>query len=139
MRPQGASRYFVAKTEALNAIQGGLINDPSFLTKAVEISTNGLSQDKTKFVSFKKINSIKQNIIKFAESIIEYAQKAGKKITPELLTETRNRNMFLKVLYTIIGMAVSSLFLSTLIPKLQYKITEWRTGKKEFPGIRDIK
>ncbi|MCR4881763.1 MAG: hypothetical protein K6A44_07420 [bacterium] len=139
LRPQCASKDLLTRSEITNAIKGGYINDPAFLTKAVEVSTRGASQDATRFVSFKRIDSIKENIKRYTESIATYAEKAGQNISSDIIKQTKTRNLFVKVGYTLAGMAVSSLFLSTLIPKLQYKITEWRTGNKEFPGIKDIK
>ena len=37
------------------------------------------------------------------------------------------------------GFVVSALFLSTLIPKLQYQITKWRTGSDQFPGTAQFR
>jgi len=140
LRPQGASRRLLTISEVINSTQGGFINDAKFLTNAVKVATNGVSQDSKKFISFKEIDQIKQNIKQYAESLVEYAKRTGnKKITSNLLTQAKTRNLFVKVGYTLVGMAISSAFLSTIIPKIQYKITEMRTGKQEFPGIRDIK
>jgi hypothetical protein len=36
-----------------------------------------------------------------------------------------------------VGFAISALFLSTLIPKMQYWITRMRTGQNSFPGTTD--
>ena len=127
-------------SEVINSIKGGYVNKPEFLTKAVEISTDGVSQNPQRFISFKEIDKIKSNITKYVESIFDYAKANGlDKITPEFLTQARNRNFIMKTGYTLAGMTVSALFLSTIIPKLQYKITEWRTGRKDFPGVKDIK
>ncbi len=140
LRPKGASKNLLTLSEVINSVRGGKVNDAKFLTRAVKIATNGISQNPKKFISYKEIDKIKLNIIKYTESIIEYAQANGKSsIDSKLLTEIRNRNFLIKLAYTLAGMAVSSLFLSTIIPKLQYKITEWRTGKRDFPGIKDIK
>ena len=139
LRPDCASKELLTKSEIENAVRGGFVNDPKFLTKAVEISTQGASQDVTKFVAFRKIDSIKRNIERYTQSIAEFAQKTGKNVSADMLQQLKARNLFVKVGYTLAGLGVSALFLSTIIPKLQYKITEWRTGNKEFPGIKDIK
>ena len=140
LRPKCASETLLPISEIINSIKGGAINDPTLLKRAVEIATKKASQNSKKFVSYKEIDKIKKNIMEYVESIVSYAQTKGmNKITYEILNETRNRNMIMKLGYTIAGMAVSATFLSTLIPKLQYKITEWRTGKKDFPGIKDLK
>jgi len=140
LRPEGASQELLTMSEVINSIKGGYVNKPEFLTKAVEISTDGVSQNPQRFISFKEIDKIKSNITKYVESIFDYAKANGlDKITPEFLTQARNRNFIMKTGYTLAGMTVSALFLSTIIPKLQYKITEWRTGRKDFPGVKDIK
>ena len=139
LRPQTASQKLVTKSEILNALQGGFINNAQFLTDAVEIATHGASQKPNKFISFVRIDKIKHNIKQYTESISQYAQNAGKNISADILQQVKTRNLFAKVGYTLAGLVVSSAFLSTIIPKLQYKITEWRTGSKEFPGIKDIK
>ena len=35
------------------------------------------------------------------------------------------------------GFAISAIFLSTIIPKVQYWITKVTTGQNEFPGTAD--
>lgn len=140
LRPEGASKELLTMSEIKNAIKGGYVNNPMVLSKAVGVSTGGISNDPTKFIKFKDIDKIKMNIENYAKSIIEYAKNQdASKITADILTQVRNRNFIMKTIYTVSGMAVSALFLSTLIPKLQYKITEWRTGRTDFPGIKDIK
>ena len=139
-RPEGASKELLVKSEAQNALSSGLINNPKFLKEALEIATNGISQDPKKFISVQELDKLKKHIGEFTDSIIDYAQKINtKQITEKLLNETRNRNLVVKLGYTVCGLAVSSLFLSTIIPKTQYLITKLRTGKNEFPGIRDLK
>ena len=140
LRPEGASKELLSVSEIINSLQGGKINSAKLLTDAVNVATDGISQNPEKFISFKEIDKIKIKIRKYAESIVDYAKTQGKdKITEELLTQSRNRNFVLKVAYTVAGLFVSSVFLSTIIPKLQYKMTEWRTGRNDFPGIKDIK
>jgi len=140
LRPEGSSKNLLPISEVINSVMGGELNSPEFLKNAVNIATDGASQNPDRFVSFKEIDKIKYKIVEYGESIIEYAKKQGKtEINADILTQVRNRNFVCKSAYTLCGLAVSALFLSTLIPKLQYKITEWRTGNKEFPGIRDIK
>lgn len=149
LRPESASKTLLTASEVINSVQGGKINDATFLTKAVEVATNprilkpnsiGISQNKEKFISYIEIDKIKYNIKKYAEGILEYAKNNNAdKITSDILTQVKNRNFLSKVGYTSIGLLISGTFLSTIIPKIQYKITELRTGNKDFPGIRDIK
>ena len=52
----------------------------------------------------------------------------------DILKKTARRNSLMHSVYMVLGLGVSILFLSTLIPKMQYWITKKRTGKEGFPG-----
>lgn len=41
-------------------------------------------------------------------------------------------------IFMALAMGVSALFLSTIIPKIQYYITFLRTGKNSFPGTENL-
>ena len=56
---------------------------------------------------------------------------------PELLEKARRMNFIKNTFNWGIGFAVSALFLSTLIPKIQYWITKVTTGQNAFPGTAD--
>ncbi len=140
LRPEGASRNLLTMSEIINSVQGGKSNSAEFLTNALAVATNGTSQTSKKFISFTELDKIKININKYVQSIADFAESRGKeKITAELLTQARNRNFIAKLAYTLVGMGVSAAFLASIIPKIQYKVTEMRTGNKDFPGIKDIK
>ena len=49
------------------------------------------------------------------------------------------KNFWKNALHIGSGLGISALFLSTIIPKVQYWITKVRTGSEEFPGTKDIK
>ena len=70
---------------------------------------------------------------------VDYAKNQGKSdVTSDIITQVRNRNFICKSAYTLVGLAVSALFLSTLIPKFQYWYTRHTTGKNEFPGVYNL-
>ena len=55
-------------------------------------------------------------------------------------TSNASTNKYKYVNYTFnwgVGFAISALFLSTLIPKMQYWITKMTTGQDKFPGTAD--
>ena len=63
------------------------------------------------------------------------AEKADtKEITKDLLNKMSSKNLKMNALNWGAGFVTSALFLSTLIPKMQYMITKWRTGSDAFPG-----
>ena len=67
--------------------------------------------------------------------IIEKAKKSNSgEITEELLRKVSNHNLKMNAINWGAGFVTSALFLSTLIPKMQYMITKWRTGSDAFPG-----
>jgi hypothetical protein len=59
-------------------------------------------------------------------------------VTLEVMKQMNKRNINRNGLFMGTGLAVSALFLSTIIPKMQYLITKLRTGENVFPGIRDM-
>ena len=50
-----------------------------------------------------------------------------------------NKNITFSTINFAAGFAVAALFLSTLIPKIQYYITRKSTGVDAFPGTYDFK
>ena len=85
------------------------------------------------------IESLRENIDNYVKAILEYAEKNNiNEITPELLVKLNKKNFWKNALNIGSGLGVSALFLSTIIPKIQYWITEKRTGSKDFPGIKNI-
>ena len=77
--------------------------------------------------------------IKFVQKIIDKAVEAGKEITPEMLEKASKKNFRMNVLNWGSGFAISALFLSTLIPKIQYWITKKVTGSNAFPGTEEYR
>ena len=54
------------------------------------------------------------------------------------MLKMNKRNYSKYGLFMGLGMGVSALFLSTIIPKVQYYITYLRTGKNSFPGTENL-
>lgn len=50
------------------------------------------------------------------------------------MRKVSNHNLKMNAINWGAGFVTSALFLSTLIPKMQYMITKWRTGSDAFPG-----
>jgi short subunit fatty acids transporter len=79
-------------------------------------------------------------MVDYVKSIIETAKKTPTgEITEQILSKASSKNLKMNALNWGAGFVTSALFLSTLIPKMQYKIRKWRTGSEEFPGTAQFR
>jgi histone H3/H4 len=128
----------LTQTELYSCFHSGLVHDPKIVRRLVGFATNGNSLNSKKFISQNEVDAIKGQVCAYSKDIIEYTKHKGSKtVTSDILTQAKNRNTIMKFGYTAIGLGVAALFLSTIIPKLQYYITAKRTGKNEFPGTKN--
>ena len=58
-------------------------------------------------------------------------------INLSMLEKAYKKNIFLNTLNWGTGFVISALFLSTIIPKIQYLITRLTTGSNSFPGTAE--
>lgn len=94
--------------------------------------------DPFKFVSQKELLGLKNDAKDYLTDIIKKVGKDGI-VTSEVLETAMNSNLLKSTLNLGIGFAVSAYFLSTVIPKVQYWITQKRTGENKFPGTAEYK
>ena len=88
----------------------------------------------------KTFDSLKKDLTNYVKSIVEQAQKSSaKEITSNILKKASKHNFKMNLINWGSGFAVSALFLSTLIPKIQYWITKMRTGQNNFPGTEEYR
>ena len=145
--------------QAMDVLSTGKITDPKFLYRTINryfADTtifgkksgkywSGTISDKLKFDSVKEIEDLRNNISSYVQSVINIAKKQAEKTgkAPEISMDTikkaMKRNTIFHSGYLVLGLGVSMLFLSTLIPKFQYWITKKRTGKDGFPGVQEEK
>jgi len=102
-------------------------------------------QNPKKYVSPDSLIELEENINKYVEQLyknIEKEVKNSDKVTlkdiERISTKMKNKNSIFKILYAATGLGISAFFLSFVIPKIQYFITWFKTGKNEFPGVRDL-
>ena len=138
MQPLLNGKSVLSKMQVEDIISNGWNTDPEFLKNAVNNGTYGAALDKNKYVSRKVCEGIRQSVDKFTENLVKEAKAKGvntidASFVKRFAKQTTNKNL----LFRIAGMAVSCLGIAWLIPKIQYKITEIRTGSKEFPGTAD--
>ncbi len=91
-----------------------------------------------KFIDNSEIESRRKEIFDYVKAIVKEAENKKQNVDFSLMLKMNKRNMTKSGLFMLLAMGVSSLFLSTIIPKVQYYITYLRTGKNSFPGTENI-
>lgn len=141
LQPQVKGVSILTKSQVQNIFNGGLINDPEFL-KAFYTNAYGNTKfmNKYKYVAQSSLDGLKSDLIDYVKSVINDAKKADlTDITSDILKKASSKNFKLNILNWGSGFAISALFLSTLIPKMQYLITKYRTGQNSFPGTEEYR
>ena len=145
--------------QAAEVLTDGAITDPKFIYKTVNGYFGNVSKklfgknkgklsvstirDKLSFTSISDIEGFQKKIYDYVGSVVDMARFEAKKkggaveITMETLKKTAKRNSVMHSAYLLTAIGTSALFLSTLIPKMQYWITKKRTGKEGFPGVEE--
>lgn len=141
LQPQIKGKSILTAGQVKNILNGGLINNPEFL-KAFYTNHFGNTKfmQKYKYISQNSLEGLKDDLKKYVNSIIEDARKTdAEKITTDMLKKASKKNFRMNLMNWGAGFAVSALFLSTLIPKIQYLITKLRTGEDNFPGTEQFR
>ena len=125
--------------EAQDVLNDAFISDPKFLKKMFNKATKGLSDDKMRFVSKKKLEKIRTVLDDFLNKMIESAKKNNQKIDKNFVEKYANKTMGKNLAFYGIGVVASGFILGILIPKVQYLITKKLTKKNEFPGMDEYK
>jgi len=146
LQPAVAGSERITLEQAERTFKGGYLNNPEFMKNLYELNF-GLNKklnianflDPFKFISAESVETADKELKFFVEQIIEKAKKSGSEITEEILNNAVKKNSRLNALNWGTGFAVSALFLSTIIPKVQYWITKHYTGSNEFPGTKEFR
>ena len=134
-------KSIITKNQAKDLLNGGHINNPEFL-KQFFIDATGSNKflNRYKYFAQSSLDGLKKDMETFVQSIIEKAKKTNSnEITSELVNKMSKQNFKMNAINWGSGFVVSALFLSTLIPKMQYLITKLRTGKDGFPGTEEYR
>ena len=137
LQPQLEGVSLLTKNQIKDVFRGGAINMPEFLENVYNVATQGTYKEKYKFISSSDLDAIKEDIVEYVDNIIKKARKNKTEITADLLKKANRENFIKNSANWGIGFAISALFLSTLIPKMQYWITRMTTGQNKFPGTAD--
>ena len=146
LQPTVKDEARITLDQAERVFKGGYLNNPEFLKNLYELSFGKNKKTNLanflnpyKFISCSEIEGVDGDLKYYVEQIIKKAEKSGKKISEDILTKASKANFRFNVLNWGTGFAISALFLSTLIPKMQYWLTKRITGKDEFPGTAEFK
>ena len=141
---EGVERITLEQAEKV--FKGGYLNNPEFMKNLYELSFGRNKKlnipnflNPYKFVSSDSVELVDNDLKYFVEQILKKAKAANKEITSEILEKAAKTNFKYNVLNWGTGFAISALFLSTLIPKMQYWITRKMTGENEFPGTAEFR
>lgn len=135
MQPKMNGVSLLSKQQAERVLSSGWTSEPEFLKKAVNAGTYGAALNDKKYVPRKTIEKIVTSIDKFNDNLVKYAKSKGvDEIDAKFIEKYAKRTVNMNLAFRIAGMAVAGFGLAYLIPKLQYKMTELRTGSKQFPG-----
>lgn len=139
LQPKRQGVSILTESQIKDILSGGHINNPEFLQEFFRTRFKDKFLNKYLFVSQKDVEAHKAELVDYVQSIIKNAKESGANITKETLSKASKRNLKLNAFNWGAGLVTSAIFLSTIIPKLQYKITEWRTGSKDFPGTAQFR
>lgn len=135
LQPLREGEAVVTKQQIIDAINVAEINDPKLLDKAFRNFTKDANVDEFKYVSNNKLYKLKSQMQDYINDICRAAKNG--KVNKDLLNKVKTKNIMCSGINFAAGFAVASLFLSTLIPKMQYRMTQRRTGLNVFPGTYD--
>ena len=127
----------LTRRQVEDVFRNGAITDFGSMFRMHRAQFGEALTDSQRFIPMKHIDKFRDSISTFVEETVKCAKDG--KITEDVLKTVDKKNLIRTGAFWAAGFAISALFLSTLIPKAQYWLTERRTGKNEFPGLHDKK
>lgn len=142
LQPQIEGVSILTSEQIKDVYTGGLINDPEMLDKVFNEYSKaklkdkiGKSKNPMTYFSEDSLRSLKQRMHDYVGDIVKKAETKKKGIDFNTLKRANKANFIHNAFNLTAGFAVSAYFLSTAIPKIQYWITQRKTGQNSFPGI----
>jgi len=140
LQPQVKGLSILTESQAKDILSGGHINNPEFLQEFYKNRFGKKFMKQYQFVAQNELDAYKQELENYVKSIIKKVKgKNLTDVTEKILHKASNANLKWNAINWGAGFVTSALFLSTLIPKMQYQITKWRTGSDEFPGTAQFR
>lgn len=127
----------LTKQQVADVLKNGAVNTPEFMHKAYTSRFGETLINPYRFIPMKKITSFRDNIDKYAQSVIDTAaKKNGGIVDKKLLDNINRKSLIMSAGFRAVAIGFSALALGVIIPKLQYAMTEKRTGRNAAPGLR---
>ena len=128
----------LTRQQAADVLKNGTLNTPEFMMSAYKDRFGEALTDPTKFIPMKQITKFRENMDDYVKHIIEVANKKNGGIIDENLLKAVRKSSFIKsASFISVAVAISTLCIGMLVPKLQYAITKYRTGSDKAPGLRE--
>ncbi len=135
LQPARGGAKVLTKLQVEDVLRNGFINSPEFMEKIYKTKFGDALTNKFKFIPMKKINGFRKNINDYVNAVIKEAK--GGEITADIIKKVEKKSFIMSAGFRIAALAVSALALGVVIPKLQYYITQKRTGVNAAPGLRE--
>lgn len=135
LQPKRMDDLILTKQQLVDAFNIAEINDPKFLDEVFSDFTQNANKDKFKYVSNKSLYNLKDEMIKYVEYLCK--QSKDGKIDKALIEKVQKKNLIYNGINFAAGFSVAAIFLSYVIPKIQYYVTKKTTGIDAFPGLYD--
>lgn len=163
LQPAIEGKNIITLEQAERVFKGGYLNNPEFLKNLYELEFGSETPsagnifkrifgkavpagepvpnflNPYKFISSESVEAVDSDLKYYVEKIIKKAKDSGKQITEEMLERASKSNARFNMLNWGAGYVVSALFLSTIIPKVQYWMTKRITGSDNFPGTEEYR
>lgn len=135
LQPKRMDDLMLTKQQLIDAFNIAEINDPKLLDKVFSDFTQKANTDEYKYVSNKSLYNLKDEMIKYVEYLCK--QSKDGKIDKALIEKVQKKNLIYNGINFAAGFSVAAIFLSYVIPKIQYYVTKKTTGVDAFPGLYD--
>lgn len=136
LQPQIKGVSILTADQVKDVYTGGLINNPKMLKDVFAKFSGGKSLKETDYFPESELRSLKGRMHDYISDIIKKIKPTGDSIDLNILTHANKMNFVKNAFNLTAGLAVAGTFLATFIPKLQYWITEKKTGENKFPGVQ---
>lgn len=136
LQPQIKGVSILTAEQVKDIYTGGLINNPNMLKEVFDKFSGGKALKDTDYFPESELRSLKGRMNDYISNIVRKAKSTGENIDVNILKRANKMNFLKNAFNQTAGLAVAACFLSTIIPKIQYWITERKTGENKFPGIQ---
>lgn len=135
LQPVFENKRFLTQKQAKDVVSNGWLTDPEFLKTTFNKVTKGASDDPLRYVSKKKLETIRASLDKFVEQVAKRAKDKKVQVDSNFIKKVANKNIRKSLVFQTGAIAIATTALGILIPKIQYAITTHLTNKNEFPGV----